>query len=75
MANKLVAVFLTCIVVATALNIHMAEAAIDEKFKVCFNTCQSECKADGNGSTFCEIRCDGECSAKEIADKLNIKLP
>ncbi|KAI3439410.1 uncharacterized protein J3R85_004832 [Psidium guajava] len=75
MANKLVAAFLVCIVVAAALNIRTAEAAIDEKFKSCFNTCESECKAEGNGSTTCEIRCDNECSAKEIADKLNIKLP
>ncbi|XP_056177454.1 major pollen allergen Ole e 6-like [Syzygium oleosum] len=75
MANKLVTVFLMCCVVAAALNIHTVVAATDEKFKACFNTCESECKADGNGSTFCEMKCDGDCTAKEVADKLNIKLP
>lgn len=72
MANKLVTVFLMCCVVAAALNIHTAEAATDEKFKACFNTCESECKADGNGSTFCEMKCDGDCTAKEVAGTLHV---
>lgn len=70
MANKLVAVFLMCIVVAVALNVHAAEAATDEKFKACFNTCHRECTADAHGSTFCEIKCDGDCTAKEVAGTL-----
>ncbi|KAF7848437.1 hypothetical protein BT93_L1946 [Corymbia citriodora subsp. variegata] len=72
MANKLVAVFLMCIVVATALNVHTAEAAIDEQFKACFNTCHSECKDGGLGTNFCEMRCDSDCSAKEVAAVRNL---
>ncbi|KAK6940789.1 Pollen allergen ole e 6 [Dillenia turbinata] len=74
MARKLVAVFLVCIVVVAAMQFTDALNA-DEKFRSCFNTCEEECKAHGEGNSFCEMKCDADCTAKEVADKLHIKLP
>ncbi|KAI3423239.1 uncharacterized protein J3R85_011202 [Psidium guajava] len=73
MANKLVAVFLMCVVLAGAMHMREAEAA-DETFKSCFTACYDGCKADGHGFTFCEVKCDTECSEKEVAAKLNLHL-
>jgi hypothetical protein len=71
MANKFVAVFLMCIVVVAAFSIHEAKAGEydDEKFKACFNTCHKECSDEGNGYTFCEMKCDTDCGNKEAAGK------
>ncbi|OWM66856.1 major pollen allergen Ole e 6-like [Punica granatum] len=71
--NKLVAVFLVCIVFGAALNAEKA-AAVDEKFKSCFDNCLSECLADNRGYTFCEMRCDADCSEKEFMDKLKSRF-
>ncbi|KDP21425.1 hypothetical protein JCGZ_21896 [Jatropha curcas] len=47
-----------------------------EKYKACFNNCVADCKKfEGGGETFCEMKCDSDCTAKEEADDLNIKLP
>ncbi|PON94939.1 Pollen allergen ole e [Trema orientale] len=74
MANKFVAVFAICVVVFAALNVREAEAADPAKFKDCFTKCEEECRGDGNGHTFCEVKCDSDCGAKEAAEKLNINL-
>ncbi|XP_038713534.1 major pollen allergen Ole e 6-like [Tripterygium wilfordii] len=74
-ANKLFAVFVMCIVVVAAMQLRQAEATDgDSKFKDCFTSCEKECMDDGHGNTFCEMKCDSDCGAKEIADKLNINL-
>lgn len=68
MAKKLVALFVMCVVVVAALHAQEAEATADtDTFKNCFVNCQTDCHADGNGYTFCEVKCDEECSAKEAA--------
>ncbi|OIT39378.1 PREDICTED: major pollen allergen Ole e 6-like [Nicotiana attenuata] len=65
-AKKLVAVFLMCMVVLTAVsNVPKAEAT-EEEFKDCYNTCHQECSQEGHGYTYCEMKCDTECSMKEI---------
>jgi hypothetical protein len=68
MDNKqLVAGFLMCIMVIAAFSLHEAKAAQDDKFKLCFTNCKEGCTKDGNGNSFCEMKCDNECGAKELA--------
>ncbi|OVA15520.1 Pollen allergen ole e 6 [Macleaya cordata] len=72
MAKKIVAMFVMCIVLVATLYVQET-AAIDEnmkayaEFKSCFNTCKPECIAEGKGNSMCEIKCDSECAAKEVA--------
>lgn len=66
---KVVAVFVACFLVVAALQV--CEAGLEDKFsaryKECFNNCEDQCKKDGQGYTFCEMKCDADCGAKEIA--------
>lgn len=64
MANKLVSVFLMCIVVMAAL--HIPQAAADE-YKTCYERCNQDCRGEGNGQTFCEMKCDSDCVEKVAA--------
>lgn len=66
MGKNLAAVFIMCIVVVAAL--HVSEAFIAD-YKDCFNNCEKECKDEGQGYTFCEMKCDADCAAKEAAGK------
>ncbi|KAM4086051.1 hypothetical protein ACJW30_10G073700 [Castanea mollissima] len=75
MANQFVAVFLMCIVVVATFSLQEAKAAEEDNFKECFNDCRKGCLGEGNGSTFCEMKCDNDCGEKELAEKLNINLP
>ncbi|KAL6338298.1 hypothetical protein AAG906_018573 [Vitis piasezkii] len=63
MANKLVSVFLMCIVVMATL--HIRQAVADDGYKTCYEPCDEECKSEGNGDTFCEMKCDTDCLAKK----------
>lgn len=66
--NKVVAVFVMCIVVVASMHVREANAdAFSTKYKECFNNCEKECKNEGQGYTFCEMKCDADCGAKEIA--------
>ncbi|KAL3727187.1 hypothetical protein ACJRO7_032005 [Eucalyptus globulus] len=38
-----------------------------DTYNKCFVECHKSCQAEGLGSTFCEMRCDGECMAQETA--------
>ncbi|KAK4766100.1 hypothetical protein SAY87_007742 [Trapa incisa] len=72
--NKLVAVFLVCIVFGAALNAEKAVATTTtDKFKSCFDACLGECLTGKTGYTFCEMRCDEDCSEKEFLDKLKAR--
>ncbi|KAF3436270.1 hypothetical protein FNV43_RR23362 [Rhamnella rubrinervis] len=53
-----------------ALDVREANAddVFSAKYKECFNSCEKECKDGGQGYTFCEMKCDADCGAKEIAD-------
>ena len=69
MASKLVAVFLLCIVAAAAM--HLTEASpVDDQYATCFNDCDDKCKNEGNGYSFCEMKCDADCLAKQAFGKL-----
>ncbi|KAG2693691.1 hypothetical protein I3760_08G108600 [Carya illinoinensis] len=74
MANKFVAVFLMCTVVVVAFSLNHEVEATEDLYGSCFNTCQKGCVKDGNGNTFCEIKCDSECTAKENAAKIGTPI-
>ncbi|KAG6759333.1 hypothetical protein NC652_025321 [Populus alba x Populus x berolinensis] len=72
MAYKVAALLVLCLVLVAA--VELPKAAGDQ-FGSCFNTCEQQCKADGQGQTFCEMKCDTDCFDKEVAGKLHIKFP
>ncbi|KAF5736885.1 hypothetical protein HS088_TW14G01040 [Tripterygium wilfordii] len=72
MANKLAALLVLCLVLVAAVGVPKANA---DEFADCFNSCEKECKTEGNGHTTCEMKCDTDCSDKAFAAKLNIKIP
>ena len=67
MEKQFVAVFLMCMVVVAAVHIHKAEATTAQQFSDCYNSCYNGCHQDGKGigATFCEMKCDADCVAKE----------
>ncbi|KAK6925060.1 Pollen allergen ole e 6 [Dillenia turbinata] len=73
MAKKLIAVFLMCVVVVAAMQLTEAQSS-EEKFRSCFNDCEKKCMGFGHGNSFCEMKCDADCTAKEVADKLKSKI-
>ncbi|KAJ6938766.1 hypothetical protein NC651_005259 [Populus alba x Populus x berolinensis] len=69
MANKLAAVFLMCIVAAATMHLTTANK-VDDQYAACFNDCEDKCKSEGNGNSFCEVKCDADCVSKETLRKL-----
>ncbi|KAJ9182143.1 hypothetical protein P3X46_006169 [Hevea brasiliensis] len=64
MASKVaVALLVMCVVVIASVHA--------DKFGSCFNTCEQECMAGGQGQTFCEMKCDTDCFDKEVAGSVN----
>ncbi|XP_055829159.1 uncharacterized protein LOC129898594 [Solanum dulcamara] len=71
-SKKLVAVFLVCIIViSSSVQVSMAN---EEKFEAastdyigCYNECQKECSG---GYTHCEMKCDEDCTAKLLKDRI-----
>merc|ERR1711879_461404 len=45
-----------------------------DKFASCFNNCEQECKASGQGQTFCEMKCDTDCFNKDVAARLKFPI-
>ncbi|KAI8522930.1 hypothetical protein RHMOL_Rhmol13G0035200 [Rhododendron molle] len=66
---KFVAVLLMCMAVMAAVQVQEAQA-IGEVYKTCYGGCHNDCVTSGNGSTFCEMKCDTDCAAKEAAAKV-----
>lgn len=75
MAKKInVAVFLLCIVVvATAINCVNAQDETPEQ-KSCYEECEKECEGEGNGYTFCEMKCDATCATGELKSTYTLIL-
>ena len=67
MAYKVAALLVLCLVLVAAVELPKAAA---DQFGSCFNTCEQQCKADGQGQTFCEMKCDADCLAKQTFGKL-----
>lgn len=57
---------LLCLVFATAVQMAAAQPLLDQ-YKQCFKDCHDSCQTEGHGNTFCEMKCDGDCMAKETA--------
>ncbi|KAG5236593.1 MAJOR POLLEN ALLERGEN OLE E 6-LIKE [Salix viminalis] len=72
MENKVAALLVLCLVLVSAAELPGAAA---DQFGSCFNDCEQQCKAGGQGQTFCEMKCDTDCFDKEIDGKLHIKFP
>ncbi|KAK6773914.1 hypothetical protein RDI58_029153 [Solanum bulbocastanum] len=64
-ANKLVIVFLMCIVVLSIVHISTAEL-----FKGCYDECTKECT-----ESICRMRCQVECDYLDFKGKLNNLKP
>ncbi|GAB4826803.1 hypothetical protein Ancab_033684 [Ancistrocladus abbreviatus] len=68
MANKVVAIFLLCIIIATALNmgkvlaVDVSAADKSDDYKECSDACMNFCK----GHTSCEKECDHECKNNKM---------
>ncbi|KAL9671496.1 hypothetical protein QQ045_009065 [Rhodiola kirilowii] len=69
MANKVATLVLCVLLMAAAIYVHEAEAI--GEFADCFNTCDKECQYEGFGRTFCEMKCDADCVAKETKAKFD----
>ncbi|KAK9160970.1 hypothetical protein Syun_007311 [Stephania yunnanensis] len=67
MVNKISAVFVVCLVVLLATTPSLVVVAEDDSYAICLKGCLDNCKAAGSGNSFCEMRCDGKCLAKEAA--------
>uniref|UniRef100_A0A7N0TFD7 Major pollen allergen Ole e 6-like n=1 Tax=Kalanchoe fedtschenkoi TaxID=63787 RepID=A0A7N0TFD7_KALFE len=71
MANK-VSVLVACVFLVAAIHhVHKAEGGGLDEFASCFNTCDKECQYEGFGRTFCEMKCDADCVAKETRAKFD----
>lgn len=64
--QKLVAVFLMCLVLAAALHVTEAEDVVQNDYKKCLSDCEDKCNKKNNGYTFCEMKCDSDCGAQEF---------
>ncbi|KAI4373933.1 hypothetical protein MLD38_011990 [Melastoma candidum] len=65
--------FVICLVVVVATTLETATAnSLMDSYRNCFHQCHDACKNDGNGNTFCEMKCDTDCMAKETAEKLKM---
>lgn len=68
--SQIPAVFLLCTVVAAAM--HLSEASpVDDQYVTCFNDCKDKCKSEGNGYSFCEMKCDTDCLARQALGRLH----
>ncbi|XP_059283912.1 major pollen allergen Ole e 6-like [Lycium barbarum] len=77
-SKKLVAVFLICIVMfsssvhgeSNAEKIKEAFKTVANEYTVCYNDCHKECSDAGFGYTHCEMKCDEDCTAKLIKERI-----
>jgi energy-converting hydrogenase Eha subunit B len=65
------AVFLLCTVVAAAMHLSEASPVDGTQYVTCFNDCEDKCKSEGNGYSFCEMKCDTDCLAKQVLGRLH----
>lgn len=66
MASRVVVVLALCLVFATVVQMNQAQTLLSQ-YKQCFKDCRDTCQTEGNGNTFCEMKCDGDCMARETA--------
>ncbi|KAK4351684.1 hypothetical protein RND71_030997 [Anisodus tanguticus] len=84
-SKKLVAVFLVCMVMLSTVHVSKADGETNEAFKTvaneykdCYNDCQKGCSDAGFGYTHCEMKCDNDCTAmllKERIEKMKNEKP
>ncbi|XP_060174255.1 uncharacterized protein LOC132604917 [Lycium barbarum] len=82
-SKKLVAVFLVCMVMlsstvyvsmaheeSNAENIKEAFKTVANEYKDCYTDCHKKCSDEGFGYTHCEMKCDSECTAMLIKERI-----
>lgn len=74
MTNTKITMLVVCVFLVASTYVHHRVEALGE-FAECFNTCDKECSDEGFGRTFCEMKCDADCVAKETKGmNMNILL-
>ncbi|KAK6785881.1 hypothetical protein RDI58_014406 [Solanum bulbocastanum] len=78
-SKNLIAMFFVCIIVISS-SMADEENKVEEfkksfeivanEYKDCYNDCQKECTNEGFGYTRCEMKCDSECSAKLLKERI-----
>ncbi len=75
MAKKIFALFVVCMVLIATIKVEAARDTdsepLTERYVTCYNVCDEQCKASGRDKSDCEIKCDEECSDKELQAMLN----
>ncbi|KAK9669612.1 hypothetical protein RND81_13G143400 [Saponaria officinalis] len=69
-SNKLVAIFLMCIIVASVVNVVVAndhDEHTSEVYRKCYEKCMKGCK---DGETHCEVKCDEDCDEEDHKARL-----
>ncbi|KAI3441982.1 uncharacterized protein J3R85_001558 [Psidium guajava] len=74
MASKVAGVLIVCAVLVATFGPGEADDLLSA-YRNCFTECHKTCEGEGNGNTFCEMKCDTDCMAQETAAKLNMKQP
>ncbi|XP_056176651.1 major pollen allergen Ole e 6-like [Syzygium oleosum] len=72
MASKVAGVLIVCVVLAAMFGTGGSIGDLMDAYKNCFVDCHKTCQGEGNGNTFCEMKCDSDCMAQETAAKLNM---
>ncbi|PHU07148.1 hypothetical protein BC332_23637 [Capsicum chinense] len=68
-ANKLVIVFLMSMVVLSAVRVSTAD------FENCYKNCHKDCAASGHGYTVCALKCETDCSFKQLKEEFEEIMP
>lgn len=70
-ANKLVSVFLMCMIVLSPVNVSMAGNEDN-----CYKNCHADCTSTTNyGNTYCSLRCEADCGYKELKGTFHFLRP
>ncbi|KAM7527205.1 hypothetical protein LguiB_030615 [Lonicera macranthoides] len=70
MAKKLFVVFVMCLIVLAAVNVATAQDDQGD-YQNCYKDCGKQCEYEGNGYTFCEMKCDANCAQLELKAKMS----
>ncbi|CAN4101979.1 unnamed protein product [Withania somnifera] len=72
-SKKLVALFLVCtLVFSSCIHVSMAEEFKEDvlEYPICFNICHKQCTDAGFKYTHCEVKCDEDCAASMLKEKI-----
>ncbi|KAK3190094.1 hypothetical protein Dsin_029655 [Dipteronia sinensis] len=73
-ASAALLVMMCLLVFVAAIHHHVPKVDADHMYGHCFTSCLDNCDSQGQGYTFCEMKCDTDCFNEEVTAKLNIKF-